>query len=217
MIIFYFRNMIKNNTIHKTTCIIVLCFGYYFLMAIPFSAIHQTLSSTNSQKDATLLIVRVFTNNNKITYLKNKLDTGSTSDKEKISIQNQYEEALDSRNVYIHRLTNGFKEHFTVCDILFIPDTLFKDHLNGDVVTFTNTTGQTISSIQKYNKIMYMLYDDDEYKILLHDSDGNAMKSPWPFRKNTIFPTIKRLINKNNYLDSQIKWFDEKLTKLIHN
>jgi len=186
-------------------------------MAIPFSAIHQTLSSTNSQKDATLLIVRVFTNNNKITYLKNKLDTGSTSDKEKISIQNQYEEALDSRNVYIHRLTNGFKEHFTVCDILFIPDTLFKDHLNGDVVTFTNTTGQTISSIQKYNKIMYMLYDDDEYKILLHDSDGNAMKSPWPFRKNTIFPTIKRLINKNNYLDSQIKWFDEKLTKLIHN
>ena len=108
-------------------------------------------------------------------------------------------------------LKSVFKEHFHVCAVLFVPDTLYKKFLDGDSKVFIGEFADIKQIDIKGQNVLYMAHGKDEYQYLLTDKEGKQLLAPWPYKKIIFFPALQQLIDKKAYITKQIKWFDKKI------
>lgn len=160
------------------------------------------------------IVVRVPTYTGKINFLSKQMHNPELSLQKKAKFQNSLNKTIEKRNDYFNLIKNGFNSYFKTCEVYYIPDTLYKEHLDGNSNVFINDSAEIQSLNTEGKKFIYILQGKDEYQLLLTDRDGNKLQKPWPYMKNTFLAAFKLLLDKEAYINNQIRYFDEKIAKL---
>ena len=181
------------------------------LFAIQIPPTLQALDHILNQIESPTLIVRVPTSAGKLRQLDIQLNQKSLSQKNKVTIRREIDETIQKTKEYFKTIHSLFIQSYTVGNVLFVPDTLYKRYLEGDTSVFISDAGDIIR-IDLYGKnLLHIIQGKDEYQLLLTDKYGNKLGNPWPYKKSTFFSVLKQLFNSKSYLYDQIVWFDQKI------
>lgn len=190
-----------------------------FLLLLILAQIPLELHSNDEVKfqiDPPVLIFRVPTFSAKINYLDNQINKTAQDPSYNVSLRREKEKTIQKKDKYFSYLVSIFKQAYSIGDVLFVPDTLYKRYLDGDMTVFINDTGKFTSIDLHGKKLIHMIQGKDEYQLLLTDKYGNRLASPWPYKKNTFFSSFKQLYNSESYLYNQIIWFDKKIKMAMY-
>lgn len=165
--------------------------------------------------DKSCIIVRVPVSGGKINYLKNKLKSDLPSDKVRKQYQVQLDETLKENKAYISDLHDAFANNFSIKKVMFIPDTLFRLLLDGQKTGFLNEQGSIDPSIQCESTIQYFfIAGKDKDQLLFVDHNLKKMDYPFPYKKQSFFPSFQKILDRKKFIDKQVKFFNTKLSEI---
>jgi len=167
-------------------------------------------------KEGACIIFRIPVNGKKINYLEDKLKHLNKGDKSydsvKETLENTYNENLD----YFHILREGFNEYFDAAKVYFLPDSSYNSFLKGQPYNFLNDSGQPDPSIKCDEKNFYFIITGkDKEQLLFVDKNLNPLDKPFPYKKNTFMPAFKKILNRQLFINNQIRYFNEKLMFIL--
>ncbi len=167
-------------------------------------------------KEEVCIIFRIPVNGKKINYLEDKLKHLNKGDKSydslKETLENTYNENLD----YFHILREGFNVYFDAAKVYFLPDSSYNSFLKGQPYNFLNDSGQPDSSIKCDEKNFYFIITGkDKEQLLFVDKNLNPLDKPFPYKKNTFMPAFKKILNRQLFINNQIRYFNEKLMFIL--
>ncbi len=163
----------------------------------------------------TSLLVRVPVFGKKINYLRQALTKPNLNPKARVSFEKQLNTTVQENKEYFDLLSIGFKEKYTTSKVYFIPDSLFNAFNAGRRDVFLNQDNKIDPNIKgPTDGYLLMTQGNSVEQLLLVDKKGNRLEKPFPYKKSTFLPAFKKLFDKEKYIQSQIEWFDKKLTEV---
>lgn len=169
----------------------------------------------NEKFQSACIIVRIPVYGNKINLLTKKINDVNITSYYKSKLKNELDNTLMENKEYLSLVRSGFEQHFHVKNIYFLPDSSFKSHLAGNQTGFLNNEGTMDQSLQCQSKeIFYFITGKDKEQLLFVDKFLEKPSAPFPHKKNTFLPTFRKIFNTQKYINSQIIYFNEKLSKL---
>lgn len=173
------------------------------------------VSDERKMIDESCIIVRVPVSGGKINYLKNKLKSDQLSEKTKKQFSIQLDETLEENNAYFTALQDAFANNFSIKKVLFIPDTLFRSLLDGQKTGFLNDKGSLDQNLQCESTIQYFfIAGKDKDQLLFVDHSLNKMPYPFPYKKQSFFPSFQKIFDRKKFLEKQVIFFNAKLSAI---
>lgn len=162
-------------------------------------------------KDA-CVIMRVPVFGPKIKYLKSILSDTRTNNTSKSAIQKQLDKTLEENKKYIELIQRCFSKEFFAKEVLFLPDSLFKSYIAGEKSGFLNRNGELDTAFQCDAKYpFFIITGKDTDQLLFVDNELNPAGFPFPYKKNTFLPGLKKLLDREKYIRKQISHFNKDL------
>jgi hypothetical protein len=168
-------------------------------------------------KPSITVIVRIPTFANKINYLQAQTQLPDLSPKVKKKQMDALTKTKQDRDAYFSTLYTGFINYFHACEVLFMPDSLYKRYLNGDRNVFISPTGQLFDKAITTDSVFYIIQSNNIHQLLLTNKSGQKLSKPWPYKKNTFLPAFKQLWQQKEFIFDQIRWFDKKISTILTN
>lgn len=165
--------------------------------------------------DNACLIARLPVYGNKIKLLKSKIASPNTTDQNRQAFQKQLDQTIHENKEYFDLITDVFKDHFTVREVYFVPDSSFKSVLAGQNPGFFNQHGEKIDDrLCDVETNYYFITGKDKDQFLLVDNFLKKPLNPIPHRKNIFLPSFRKIFDRKNYIQKQVIYFNTNLSKL---
>lgn len=193
--------------------IILVCSSCSITIQSRKKAIPEEAIQTLTQLASGTLVVRIPTQGKKVAFLKEAM--ARTSDQKKKS---QYaamlQQALQEDQTQFQTINESFGRHYTFSNYVFVPDSLYKNFLRGERNVFIKpgTTHVLTDTIQGEFFVWLTLEHRNQFGLFA--KEGVRLPDPLPWRKNTFLAGFKRWFTPEKYIDSQVKWLQEKLTSI---
>ncbi len=156
------------------------------------------------------VIVRYPVHANKLSLLQKQLNNPEMA----VSARKIYDQTIQDNSAYFNLITNTFKEHFNVVPYFFLPDSSFKVYNVNPQGLFVNDKEMIDPSLScPYNQYYLLITGNDEDQWLFVTKELVRAPEPLPFKKKIFFPSFKKIFNRTGYLATQIKYFNEQLSK----
>lgn len=176
----------------------------------------STMGDDGQTKEDVCIIFRIPVNGKKINYLEDKLKQLKQGDKNYDSIKETLENTINENYDYFHILREGFNVYFDVAKVYFLPDSSYNSFLKGQPYNFLNESGQPDPSIKcTANNYYFFIIGKDKEQLLLVDKNLKSLDKPFPYKKNTFMPAFKKILNRQMFINNQIRYFNEKLMFIL--
>ena len=166
---------------------------------------------TSQKLEHTPIVVRVATQGRKITFLKAELTKPGIKADYRRNLDSQLAKALDEDRRYLDLLRLAFDQHFDWSKVYYIPDSLFKNFTAGAKKVCLGSDNKVDQNISPPDDYLLVTAQDPREKLIITDRNGIRLPHPYPYKKFTWFPAFRRMANKEKYISSQVKYFNEKL------
>jgi len=172
-------------------------------------------SKKKSFTSETSLLVRIPVFGKKINFLTQSLAKSNLNPKVRASFEKQLQTTIQENKEYFDLLSKGFAEKYATTKVYFVPDSLFKEFNAGRKDVFLNDNNKIDPNIKGPTEdYLLMIQGNSIEQLLLVDKEGYRLEKPFPYKKNTFLPAFKKLLDNEKYIQSQIEWFDKKLTEI---
>ena len=156
------------------------------------------------------VIVRYPVHANKLNQLQKQMNNPKTA----ASALKTYKQTIEENSEYFNLLNNTFKEYFNATPYFFLPDSSFKVFNTNPHGLFVNEKEQTDPSLScPYEQYYLLINGNDEDQWLFVTKDLVRAPEPLPYKKKIFFPAFKKIFNRPGYLATQVKYFNEQLSK----
>ncbi len=193
-------------------------FFYTFMVIICFACAgcYRTIIYSGDVGDGTShfkkpIVVRVPTQGKKIKYLASRISQPGISPKMAGEYSQLLLKAKSEDAAHFNLIQQSFETYFKWSEVYFIPDSLYKDFLAGSKNVCLSSVGKLMENIAPPSDYLMISTPNNPDQLVLTDKETHRLPKPYPYKRNTFLPAFKKLFNKKNYLETQIKYFNEKL------
>lgn len=170
------------------------------------------IHSDNTDSSKFCVIVRYPVHGNKLVYLKKQMDNPGNPLNKSAQYKGLYDKAIEENSKNFNTLFQLFSEHFDATPFYFLPDSSYKAFNSGIAPAFVNMHEVTDLSLTcPYDNYYFIITGKDEDQLLFVTRQLNRAPEPLPYKKNIFLPSFKKIFNRNGYLTTQIKYFNEQL------
>lgn len=157
-------------------------------------------------------IVRVPVSAVKIKYYEEKIAQRGLSNEVRQRYEKDLSETLEENKAYINLLQASFTSHFSLGNVYFLPDSSYKSFVAGQRTGFINQAGALDKSITcPHDENYFLISGKYKEQLLFLDQHLHKLDPPFPYKKNTFLPIFKLVLNRKKYIESQVKYLDNKL------
>lgn len=193
--------------------IILVCSSCSITIESRKKALPNEAVQTLDQLASGTLVVRVPTQGKKIAFLKEAM--ARTSDQKK---RGQYaalvKQAIQEDQTQFQTISTSFERHYSFSKYAFVPDSLYKNFLRGERNVFIKTDTDKVFTDTIPGEFFVWLTLEHKNQFGLFAKEGVRLPDPLPWRKNTFLAGFKRWLTPEKYIDSQVRWLQQKLTSI---
>ncbi|MBK9256158.1 MAG: hypothetical protein IPM42_11780 [Saprospiraceae bacterium] len=161
------------------------------------------------------LIVRVFTNGQKVRQLRDFINSSEVPEKTKTKLRKTLAETQKDNDEYFDNLKNAMSSQYTFSKVLYMPDTLYKTFESGNDHVFWNEEQKVDNLITiDRNNYFVMICGNNPEKLLLVNRYLKIIDKPFPHKIQIFLHAFKRMFNSRKYMENQVKGFQDKLALL---
>lgn len=152
----------------------------------------------------------------KTSFLKKQAYNEELSDKQREKYMKLLNSTIDDNYDYFQLISSAFNEYFNFDELYFLPDSTFKSFQAGKDVSLISKNLTEVKSQNICNDYMLFITGDDRDRFYLVDKNQIVLSEPFPYKKNTFLAVFKKLLNRQSFIENQVKYFSEKLEEIYN-